>query len=203
MKMNTLLAVQKRKIGRGRRILERILLPPFRLFIFAASLILKPWLARTGRKKNAKLYRDVLSDMNWTLSNLHPDISLVGNNLAMGRFATITLRSQYYSIKITREYYYGGDDFFAQIASSCDPNKYFPIGVAARVIDSEKYAQEKKESWTLLRTLNDLDSFLCSFDPVFRDRLSSGEYENTSRAIEEYLWREWHAPNQPSRPTTR
>jgi hypothetical protein len=194
--MNALLAVQNRNVGRGRKILDRVLLPPFKVFFFAASLIMRPWLVRTGRKKNAKLYQDVLNDMSWTISSLHPDISLLGDNLARGRFATVTLRFQDYTIKITREYYYGGDDFFAQIASSCDPNKYFSIGVAAKVIDGEKYAQVKSESWTLLRTLDDLDSFVRSFDPVFGDLLSPEKCENTSRMIEEYVWREWPVPNR-------
>jgi hypothetical protein len=157
---------------------------------------MRPWLVRTGRKKNAKLYQDVLNDMNWTVSNLHPEISLLGDNLAKGRFATVTLRSQHYSIKVIREYYYGGDDFGAQIASACHPDKYFSIGVAAKIIDSEKYAQVKSEPWTLLRTLKDLDSFIRFFDPVFSDRLSAEKCENTSRVIEEYVSREWHAPNR-------
>lgn len=180
-----------------RRYGGRILLRLFKLLLLCLSPIIGPWAAVTGRNKNAKLRQDVLDNMKWTISNLHPDILLVGDKLAMGRFATITLRSQYYTIKITREYYYGGDDFGAEIASSCHPNKYFSIGAAARVIDSEKYAQEKKEPWMLLRTLNDLDSFIRSFDTVLRDRLSAGKYEHTSRAIEDYIWREWHAPNQP------
>ena len=195
--MKTLLTVHNSNPGKGRKILENILLPPFKVFFFAASLFMRPWLVRAGRKRNAKLYQDVLNNMKWTISNLHPDISLVEDNQAMGRFARVILRCQDYTIQITREYYYGGDDLGVAIALSCHPDKYFGIGVVAKVIDSEKYAVEKKEPWMLLRTLNDLDSFIRSYDTVFKDWLSAERCENTSRIIEGYIWQEWHTPGQP------
>jgi len=192
--MNVLLNPPKRKAGVGERVLGRILLPLFKLLLFLLQPIVRPWLERTARRKNTRLYQDVLKDMKWTRSNLRPEISLVENDLAKGRFATVTVRFQDYTLKITR--YYWGDGLMAQVASSCHPDKYFDIGVATKVIDAEAYARARQEPWTLLRTLGDLDSFVCSFDPLLRKHLSAGECEHTIKAIEDYIWREWRVANQ-------
>jgi hypothetical protein len=131
--------------------------------------------------------------MKWTRSNLRPEISLVEYDLATARSATVTVRSQDYKLKITRDYWGGG--LMAQVASSCHPDKYFDISVATKVIDADGYARARKEPWTLLRTLDDLDSFICSFDPLLRKHLSADKCEYTIKAIEDYIWREWRPPD--------
>lgn len=167
----------------------------FKGTLFAFSPLIRLWAKTVGRGNYMRMRGEIVNDMKWTIANLNPTLISVGDGEhASLRYTTIILQSTNYNIKITRESYYGGDDFVADVASSRDPGKYFRVEVVIRIIERMMGIGGKEERRILLRTLADLDALIHSIDTLLKDYFSEERYQTTRKEIETYIWTDWHNP---------
>jgi hypothetical protein len=113
---------------------SNILVAIFNAVTATLSPLIRPWKKANWQNKYAKLLNDVQTEMQWTITNLNPNVKTTpGSTLEMGgRYATVALECPNYTIWITREFYRGGDDLCVDVASASQPHQRVRIDVFAK-----------------------------------------------------------------------
>jgi hypothetical protein len=138
------------------------------------------------RKKIERLQQDIVDGMPWTMTHLRPDVIAVGDPMKMGgRYTTVAFKTGQYCLTITREHYYGGEDFCADISPSCGASRRWRIDLVARALDEAHHWDRQPE--LLLRSLSDLDFLVRSLDPLLRDAVSPQNLDKTRKTVEDYI----------------
>lgn len=155
------------KAGHGNRkrgILVRASL--FRAINLFLSPIIGLFSAVDGPRKYNRMVRDIQCEMPWTITHLHPQIVLPEDRkLAMGRYATVTLKCPNYSIWITREFYGTGYDFWADVGSLSHPDLRVRMDTLAKQLLRSPKPPETASQTAIPTTLSDLDSLIRSLAP--------------------------------------
>ena len=139
----------------------RVLASLFRATTHLLSPVIRFWDAVDGRRKYSKMVQDIECEMSWTITHLHPQIILPADRkLAMGKYATLTLRCPSYFIWITREFYGAGYDFWADVGSLSNPDSRIRVDTFAEQISRTVDALELKQGRRIPTTLSDLDSLI-------------------------------------------
>ena len=132
----------------------------FKLLTFWIS----PFARLDSRRKQKRLLRDVIEEMQWTMSNLRPRVESRGE-LAMGRYAAVTLRCPNYLLYVTGDFYGAAYDFWADVGSLSQPHQRVRIDTFAKQIGSLSSPTESSVHSAMPATLSDLDSLIRRLDP--------------------------------------
>jgi hypothetical protein len=171
---------------------RHIVLLAFKVAGFLLRPIAAPWAIRRQKQRRQRLRRDVLASMKWTMANVRPEIDFVPEGKRIqSRYTTIVLRGSVYRLRITKESYH--EDFRADVAAECDPEKYWRIDVLAKAIGEMKLGGTRGERLPLVRTLVDLDGFVSVWDAAFKEYLSPDKYVETREKVEAYVAAVWRA----------
>jgi hypothetical protein len=149
---------------------KQILTTPVIALSRVLAIFLSPLIHVDMRRKHKKFLQDVIDQMPWTMSNLRPRVESK-ETLAMGRYATVTLRCPQYLLQITADFYGGGYDFWTDVMPLSEPHKRARIDVLAKEMGTSTDSTGRYVGPPLLRTLSELDNLIRELDPQLTARL--------------------------------
>jgi len=167
------MSLQRKKSTRIGKLRVAVLATLFRMLTSVLSPLILSWEIVGSRRRQSRLIRDVRDEMVWTMSNLHPQVTPhPARKPAMGRYATVLLRCPNYLVWITREFYWGGHDFWADFASLLHPDSRVRVDTLAKEIESSANFAGRESHPAIPTTLSDLDSMIHRLDPELKKRFS-------------------------------
>jgi hypothetical protein len=128
--------------------------------------------------------------MEWTLSNLHPEMITVPSG-SQKQHTFIVLHSVTYRIWIAMESYQGVQDYWAKVGPACNVEPFYPLDVLERVLTKLKDACAPERPSTLIRSLADLDSAIRSLHPLLMEYLAQDKWKETGQQLDAYMKTEW------------
>jgi len=134
-----------------------------------------------------RLREDVVSQMTWTFSTLHPLITpfILGNRVPGNGTIAAMLQASGFNIIVSRETHDSKYSESFSVVSPCYPERTFPLGVTeAAVLELEGAKSLRVKRYD---NMSDVDRSLQNLSTLLRHRLSCELFPDTKVVIERIL----------------